>query len=195
LSGNALSASGRGVFYRSAWTFYLILAIVGIVWLGMSRGSLELAFFVDPARLPQDILIGVGSAALLLGFWALGRRSIRKMAELEHLLANAIGPLSPEEVIALALISGFAEELFFRGAMLHSWGFVASTLIFGLVHTGRGAFRYWTVFALLAGALFGGIVLLTGTLFPAILAHILVNAVNLRQLNLKRVRDSGGDGG
>jgi membrane protease YdiL (CAAX protease family) len=193
LSGNALSASGRGVFYRSAWIFYLILAVVGVVWLGLSRGTLELAVFVDLARLPQDILIGTGSAALLLGVWALGRRSIKKMVELERLLGSAIGPLSTDEVIALALISGFAEELFFRGAMLQSWGFIASTLIFGLVHTGRGAFRYWTVFALLAGALFGRIVLLTGTLFPAMLAHILVNAVNLQQL--QRVRESAEHGG
>jgi uncharacterized protein len=188
LSLNAKSASGQGVFYRSAWLFYLILAIVGVVWLGLSRGTLELGFFIDPARLILDLAIGVGSAALLLGVWALGRRSIQAMVELERLLADAIGPLTKDEAVALALISGFAEELLFRGAMLHSWGLVVTTLIFGLVHTGRGVFRYWTLFALLAGALLGWIVLQTGNLFPAIVAHLLVNAVNL--LHLSRVRDS-----
>ena len=35
-------------FYRVAWVFYLVLAVIGIVWLGMQRGRLGIELFVDP---------------------------------------------------------------------------------------------------------------------------------------------------
>jgi membrane protease YdiL (CAAX protease family) len=183
LGGELSSAPGRGVFYKSAWVFYLILAIAGILWLGASRGTLELEIFLALDHLLRDLGLGVGAAAVLIGLWLSGRRFVPAMAELERQLASVIGPLEPDEVVALALISGFAEELFFRGAMLASWGFWVSSLIFGLVHSGRGVFRYWTLFALVAGFLFGQLVLLTETLFPAIVAHVLVNGINLSRLS------------
>jgi membrane protease YdiL (CAAX protease family) len=40
----------------------------------------------------------------------------------------------------------------------------------------------WTVFALLAGVLFAGLTLLRGTILSAVIAHAIVNAVNLRRL-------------
>ena len=81
------------------------------------------------------------------------------------------------------MLSGFAEELFFRGAVQGSWGFVWATLLFALMHTGPDpAFRLWTLFALLAGALFGGLMLWRGNLLAPVTAHFVVNAVNLRRI-------------
>ncbi len=58
-----------------------------------------------------------------------------------------------------------------------------STGLFAVVHGGRGAaFRYWIVFALLAGGVFAALTLLTGNLLAAIWAHMLVNAFNLSRL-------------
>jgi uncharacterized protein len=88
------------------------------------------------------------------------------------------------------VLSGFAEELFFRGAVQGAIGWLPATLAFALLHTGPGrAFRLWTLFALLAGLLFGALMELRGNLLGPVVAHFLVNAVNLWRLASRE--DSG----
>lgn len=172
-----------GDFYRAAWIFYLALAIGGVVWLGFARGDIELAAFLSTATWPRDLLAGTATALVLIGLWRGGRRFVPPMALLEERIAAAIGRVEKAEVLVLALLSGFAEELFFRGALLQALGPWVSTGLFAVAHGGRGAvFRYWILFALVAGGLFAALTLLTGNLLAAIWAHMLVNAVNLSRL-------------
>lgn len=87
----------------------------------------------------------------------------------------------------MALLSGFAEELLFRGAIQGSLGIWVATILFALLHSGPGgSFRLWPVFALVAGALFGALVLWRGNLLAAIVAHAVVNAINLGRLAATR---------
>ena len=82
-----------------------------------------------------------------------------------------------------ALLSGFAEELFFRGAVQGTWGVWVATALFAALHTGRERGLWvWTVFAAVAGLAFGGLTILTGNLLAAIVAHCIVNAVSLTRL-------------
>lgn len=183
-------APRAGEFFRAAWIFYLLLAVGGVVWLGLSRGALEWAAFIGSSW-PRDLLLGSAAAVVLVAAWRLGRRFYPAMRELERQIAAVIGPVERGEVLVLALLSGFAEELFFRGAMLGSWGPWVSTVLFGLMHSGRGwSFACWTLFALLAGGLFAALTVLTGNLLAAIVAHVLVNAINLGRL--VRDAESGG---
>ena len=139
----------------------------------------------------MDLGLGVVAGFLLVGLWEAGRRIVPAMRELEGLLAEHLGGLDPAETLALALISGFAEELFFRGAMQSSWGFGWATLIFTLMHSGPGrAFRWWTLFAFVAALVFGGLTLLRGNILAAVVAHTLVNAINLRRLADRTLLDS-----
>ncbi len=102
-----------------------------------------------------------------------------------------LGPLTASEAFGLALLSGFAEELFFRGAVQGQWGFVPATILFALLHSGPGrAFRFWTLFAALAGLLFGGLMVWRGNLLAPVLGHFLVNGVNLRRLAAGTLLDS-----
>ncbi len=111
------------------------------------------------------------------------RRATGKARELERQLGKLLGPLQPAEVVALALLSGFAEELFFRGAMQASWGFLITTALFALIHTGPGpAYRLWTLFAAVAGLVLGGLMLWRECLLAPVVAHVLVNGVNLGRL-------------
>jgi membrane protease YdiL (CAAX protease family) len=111
------------------------------------------------------------------------RRLSPAAREVENTLAQVLGPLTAAEAVALATLSGFAEELFFRGAMQDAWGFLPATLVFTFLHTGPSRhFRAWTLFAAGAGLLFGGLVLWRGNLLAAVLAHFLVNAINLVRL-------------
>ena len=173
--------------YRVAWVVYLLLAIAGAVWLGLveedGRDGLTLAHFVDPVTWWLDLLWGLGAGAALLGLWLAGRAVLPLARELERAIAAILDGLSPSDAFALAVISGFAEELFFRGAVQGSWGVVAATVLFALLHTGPGRpFLLWTAFALLAGAVFGVLALLRGNLLAPIVAHVAVNAVNLTRL-------------
>ena len=179
-----------GDFFKAAWLFYLVLAVAGLIWLGVQRGQLDLAFFLNLETWPRDIGFGLIAGTGLIFLWRLGRRFAAGMRELENLIAQAIGPVDRDQTIVLAIISGFAEELFFRGAMQQSWGPWVTTTIFALVHTSRGkAYRWWTLFALLAGGLFAALTHVTGNLTAAIVGHVLVNGVNLRFLLEKRAAE------
>ena len=180
---------GPSPFYRSAWGAYLVIAIIGVIWAGYHHGDISLDIFIGVETLVIDVGLGLASGLGLLLFWGLGRSWIDDMRRVEVEIRHLIGPLETSEALALALISGFAEELFFRGAMQASWGWGWALFVFTILHTGPGrAFRYWTVFALVAGGVFAWLTLERGNLLPAIVAHVLVNGVNL--VRLCRMPDS-----
>lgn len=181
-----------GRLYRLAWTVYLLLALGGVLWIGLRQGRIPLALFVDPGGWWLDLLLGLAAGLLLLAAWWAMARSLPLARRLEEQLATVLGPLRASEAVALAVISGFAEELFFRGAVQGSiaggWGWAVASLLFALLHTGPGAaFRFWTLFALVAGVLFGGLMHWRGNLLGPFVAHFLVNAVNLRRLASRAV--------
>jgi membrane protease YdiL (CAAX protease family) len=105
------------------------------------------------------------------------------MRQMVEGLQVALGPVGPVEAILLALLSGVAEELLFRGALWHHLGFAGTTLLFGLVHVlpSRKLWLY-PVFAIAAGALLGLLRDGQGNVLPPMLAHVLVNAANLMWL-------------
>lgn len=172
-----------GQFFRQAAIFYFLLATAAVFWIGWDRGVIGADLFFDPSTLLIDIGVGIAGGSLLLLATIVGRRLIPSFAGLEVQLARLLTHVTPGEAVALALLSGFAEELFFRGAVQGSWGFLWATILFALMHLGPDrVIGVWSLFALAAGALFGGMTLVRGTILPAIIAHALVNGVNLRRL-------------
>lgn len=172
-----------GRLYRFAWGLYMALALVGSLWIGLRQGVIPLSLFLDPGSWWVDLGLGIAAGALLLAFWWGAERVFPLARELGEKLAAILGPVSTTDAVALALLSGFAEELFFRGAVQTAWGWVAATVLFALLHSGPGpAFRFWTLFALVAGALLGGLMAWRGNLLAPVVGHVLVNAVNLRRL-------------
>lgn len=181
--GGPRGAPAHGPLYRSAWVLYLALAILGVVGLGTARGRIGLDTFFSPETPALDLAGGALLAALLLGLWALGRRLFAAGREIEVEIAALLGPLGRDEALALALLSGIGEEFFFRGALQAWLGWLPAALAFGLLHIGpRKAFRIWTAFAVVAGLAFGLWVELRGALAAPILAHVLVNGVQLMRL-------------
>jgi CAAX protease family protein len=173
----------HGRLYRFAWGLYLFLALAGAIWIGFQKGVIPLSLFLDTRRWWLDLGLGLGAGLLLLGLWAAAERIFPLARDLEAKLAQALGPLSGSEALALALLSGFAEELFFRGAVQGTLGVVGATILFGLLHSGPGKeLRLWTLFALLAGGVLGLLMVWRGNLLGPVAGHFLVNAVNLRRL-------------
>ena len=106
-------------------------------------------------------------------------------------MRRLLGPIDRWTVGVVALASGIGEEVFFRGALLPVTGLVVSSLIFAGVHTGPDR-RYlsWTAFSFAVGVGLGWIVVVTGSLLGAIVAHVVINAVNLRRIGRLRDRPS-----
>ena len=121
---------------------------------------------------------GFGAAAIALSrLWTLHSASGERVA---RALARVVGRRSVAECAALALVSGVAEEAFFRGALQPLLGLPATSLLFALAHFApRRELWPWTLFALAAGFGLGALFEWRGNLVAPVVAHALVNAVNL----------------
>jgi|CXWL01.1.fsa_nt_gi membrane protease YdiL (CAAX protease family) len=163
--------------------------------MALRDGRVRLDRYLLLDQLLLDLALGLLAGTALLGLWALGLRFLRRARELESNLMSILSDLRPGDALALAIISGFAEETFFRGGLQSSFrdpatGLVVAALLFAALHTGPGpAFRLWTAYALAAGALCGLLLLWRGALLAPIVAHVLVNAVNLQRLVRRRPID------
>lgn len=172
-----------GALFRFGSALYLAIAVAALVWIGVRDGRITVGVFVSPESWPRDIALGLAVGGGMLAAW-LGLRSVSATArDLERRLAELLGGLSGSDALGLALLSGLAEELLFRGAMQPTWGFWPATILFALAHTGRGRSLWlWTVSAFVAGACLGLVFEHTGNLAAPVVAHTLVNAVQLSRL-------------
>ena len=86
-------------------------------------------------------------------------------------------------IVVLGVASALSEELFFRGLLATTFGVIASSLAFGLLHQMRGRVRWvWAGWATVMGFLFGALFLATGSLIGPLVAHAVINIANLRFL-------------
>ncbi len=132
-------------------------------------------------------LLVVGLSRALLAWTAWGRG-------LFAWFAGVLGPLSAGEVAVLAASSAVGEELFFRGAMQPALGLLATSGIFAALHLPQ-RLRYlpWTASAAALGLAFGLLAQRTGDLGGAIVAHAVINGLNLYQV-ARVARVARGDG-
>ncbi len=174
-------------FVRIGLLFYGVMAIVAILWrtalynepIFYSAGEAEAREIAWGAELGLGVLAG-GAVVLLSHIMT---RATRWGENLARAMAEALGPISTPDAILLAFASGMAEEMFFRGALQPRVGWVAASLLFGIVHfVPRREFLPWTFFAIAVGFFFGALFDYTGSLVAPILAHSLVNAINLPML-------------
>ena len=130
----------------------------------------------------RDLALGVAAGAVALLAWE-GLRRLGSARGLESNLRRLLAGVSRSEAGALAALSGFAEELFFRGAVQPVAGLWVAAVIFGLVHfaPGRGGLL-WMMWAFVMGLALGLLALWTHALVSPIVAHMTVNAVGLMRL-------------
>jgi len=168
--------------------FYAGLGVVALA-LAWPRGS---PLHYPRPRAAEPLALGEGSAdlwslALGIAFAVLvvvaSRLTVQRYtwARRLHLeLRPFARSLSPAAMIVLSLLSSAGEELLFR-RLLQPWmGLWPQALLFGLVHQLPGRSRWvWAGWAFAVGLAFGVLFDLTGSLWGPLVAHALVNGVNL----------------
>ncbi len=178
------TTSGRIV--RLTLLVYGPLAAVGVIW-AVWRGSGPLLSHPEPwldlpAPLAHGIGIGLGLAlaGATIGLTRAGTARFAWMRRLHQSFREILGGLGGGSVVMLALASGIGEELFFRAGAQPTLGWTITSILFGVVHVGPDRrFLPWTLWAVAMGFLLGAVYQSTGSILGPIVAHVLINGVNL----------------
>lgn len=171
----------------------MIALAVGIAWV---RGDSLLVRPVDPPSWMPAPLAATGWSHVMLSS-AMGlviagvtiastelllRRALWARA-LRTEFRAALEGASSGDLVMLALASGCAEELLFRGALQPWLGLWITSLLFGAVHfVPNKALLPWTFWAGVMGVLLGLVHEHTGSIAGPVIAHVLINAVNLHRV-------------
>jgi membrane protease YdiL (CAAX protease family) len=163
---------------------YLGLGAAALAWGGL-RGQPNI--WQLPGRGEPLVFAGIATCLVLgLGIVFASRLALYRFdwaRALHREFRGLLNPMSDMEILILAVASSVGEEMFFRGALLPAIGVVGSSAIFALLHIGPKARHLpWTFSSFVIGLLFGAIFVWTGDLTGPVLAHFLVNFLNLRHV-------------
>ncbi|HVN40778.1 MAG TPA: type II CAAX endopeptidase family protein [Myxococcota bacterium] len=169
-----------------AIVFYGLLFAAALIWTRLESRSLWLRSAGLEISWLRDVSLGViTAAALVVASRALTAATSAGRA-LADALARVLGRPGLGACLALAAISGLAEEAFFRGALQPRVGLVVASGLFAAAHLApRREFLPWPFFAFAAGLAFGVLFDATGNLVAPVVAHAGINAWNLRWLAMR----------
>jgi len=179
---------GSGVevstFVRFGLYFYGAMIAVALVWrMGLYQESILFSSAAAEAAGVQPLrqaAIGLAVGLVVVVGSELVTRLTGWGESLARELAAGIGPISIPNALLLATASGLGEELFFRGALQPRVGLVIASLAFGAMHfVPRREMWPWTGFALVVGLSFGVLFEWTGSVIAPVVAHTVVNGINL----------------
>lgn len=177
-------------YLSSGFTILIMGALaMGLVALGPGAGAAGIAGLGLGEFLGWTAALTAAALVLSLAFRPLEARAWRRSegGTLDEGLIDALLPRTPEErrlFGGLSLAAGWGEEMAYRGYVPAAlvvaglpawWGFSIAALAFGLLHAYQGPVG--VVRTALLGLLLGASVIITGSIFPAMAAHALVDLV------------------
>ncbi len=157
-----------------------VLAVLAVI--GLSFGDRG----VLPALAARGSLVGSLTIGVLVGCACVGALwLIRRLPPLEHLEGwqrAVVAQWTITDAIAVALISGLAEEALLRAFLQPIIGLVPAAVLFAVLHfVPDRRLWFWPLFALISGLLLGGLFEIEG--YPAAAAaHVVINIVALIRL-------------
>jgi len=186
-----LSQSGGARVLPLGALFYAVVAAIGLAWMWLRGdplpGALLAGYPTGSWTILWALAAGLGTAVLvvLLSDVVLDRFSWTDLLRRDVL--EIFAPLTPAKALLLAVMSGVAEELLFRGALLPAVGLVWSAVLFGLLHGFPDPrFAGWALFAFLMGLVFGGLSQWSQGLLAPMVCHVAINAIQLLRLARQR---------
>lgn len=162
----------------AATVVYAPLMVLGLLICGFATKTVPPPG--DLHRIATDIAIGLAVAVGVVLVTFVLARAIPALQSMEIAFRRTLGPLSTGEIIRIALLSGIAEELLFRGALQPWAGLIVTSILFGILHfVPDKAWFPWTIFATAFGFLAGWLFEERGSLVAPMVAHVFVNLANL----------------
>jgi uncharacterized protein len=167
----------------SAGIFYLVLFLIVFA---VDAGFGPILKFPKPGpeflkKLGVDLLWGAAAGIILVIASRIALKLWPVFRDVTETLRETIGPLTWSEAFLIAILSAIGEEFLFRGLIQHYAGIVVTSILFGLLHTGREKrFFAWTLFAALVGYVFGVLYVKTQDILCPVTAHFVVNFLNLK---------------
>jgi membrane protease YdiL (CAAX protease family) len=171
--------------WRIAGGYALLASLATALVLGLRGGLpwehpapwLELPL-ASALGLSAGLGLGLGLLLVVLTRFAVPRFGWARRLHLE--LRPVARDLTLGRILVVAAFSSLGEELLFRG-MLQPWiGLVPAALVFGIVHQIPGPSRWvWVGWATTVGLGLGAIFALSGSLVGPLVAHAVVNGLNL----------------
>ncbi|MGE0433124.1 MAG: lysostaphin resistance A-like protein [Planctomycetota bacterium] len=156
--------------------FYGLMALIAFVIRGLTFPGATSWWPTDDWRVPswEPMLVALSVVAIVV---LLARPMVRYewSQRLLRLMQETFGRLTIGEALLIGVVSGISEEYLFRGALQPWAGPVIATLLFAVMH----AIGYWWIFALVVGAIAAALYQWSGSLWPCIALHALINTINL----------------
>lgn len=168
-------------------------------------GEIDLAPYLIPR--PKDLLIGAGAGLLLVGSSALlmtlshllekglkASPTQRVFHSMKEIAFNELAPIfdeaKPFDIVLLSILSGFCEEVFFRGAVQLDFNIWIAAAVFGFFH--MPSFKYLTygIWATAVGIFLGLLMDHTHSLWTPIVAHTLNNLLVILFLKYGPIKGS-----
>jgi membrane protease YdiL (CAAX protease family) len=168
---------------------YSVMAVVGFEicwWYHKNIGAL-----LGPLTYDYRVAAGMVVAAVL--FLHFCQRAMEEFfpsyRAFKKNLAVLFSGLGVWGALWLALVSSAGEEILFRGAIQPFLGIWFTSFLFGALHLDpEGGVSVWTGWAVLAGVVLGGVVNVTGSLWPAVAIHFTVNFIGLLALARPKIK-------
>lgn len=152
--------------------FLLPALLLRALWFG------DMFYTGDLGRPPDvAILAALAGTAVVLAAtpWMMRFEWARRISTMIH---QVFGDLNLAQSAWLGIVSGLCEELLFRGALQPITGLIPAAILFALAHM-IGA---WWIFAFVVGLALGVLYDWSGSLWPCVLAHASLNAINLYRM-------------
>lgn len=161
IEGSLIPVALIWAYFRKMTWQPLFSPVFPYCWIGIGAGLL---------------LIGVNYAILEYGAprWSFFRQ-IKRLMDVE--VTPFFRTLPLPGIAALAVCSGIAEEMLFRGVLQAQVGLFAASLLFGAAHVWRKDALPYGVYAAVTGVYLGGLYAITHSLWAPILAHGINNFV------------------
>jgi membrane protease YdiL (CAAX protease family) len=173
-------------FYGQLWKYWLPLydGIKPFSWSAwLEAGGLY--------RCLEDLLLGL-IIGLLITFLS---RPLMQISSWGRSLIRDLSPIfkdmNHKQIIALALLSGIAEEALFRSTLQPVLGLIITSILFAILHTGNKLYyAVWSIFALIFALIVGYLMLWRNGLVLTATIHVIVNLCNIKWLSQQNLQNN-----
>ena len=173
------------------------LLLVATIWSLIAKVNLlPLLSNVSPACILGGIACGLCLSGSSLAVSYIGKRKGDGISWLKHfneLVYKEMGPLFSEstllDIVIIAVVSGFCEEILFRGVIQSTLGILTASILFAFGHFAGPKYIVYVFWSFAAGLIFGWLALATGSLWTPVMAHMACNFLSLTVLRYKIARE------